>query len=77
MAPETMPQVLARSPLRSRLRNHVECQMLCSGSRQRLPNYGTSATITDHPRLLPFGRVKQFGVSADLVPQLPLRGDVC
>ena len=29
--------------------------MSCSGSRQSLPNYGTSAIITDHPRLLPHG----------------------
>ena len=54
---KAMPEVRARDFRWSRLRNHVECQMSCSGSRQRLlvPNYGTSAIITDHPRLLPHG----------------------
>ena len=54
---KAMPEVRARDHRWSRLRtNHVECQMSCSGSRQRLPNYGTSAIITDHPRLLrPWG----------------------
>ena len=69
-----MPEVRARVPRRSRLRNHVERQMSCSGSRQRLPNYGTSAIITDHPDCCPMGRVTQFGVNADLVP---LGGDAC
>ena len=55
---KVMPEVRVPVPRRSRLRNHVihvECQMSCSGSRQRLPNYGTSAIITDQPRLLPNG----------------------
>ena len=71
---KAMPEVRARDPRWSRLRNHVECQMSCSGSRQRLPNYGTSAIITDHPRLLPIGRVTQLGVNADL---FQLGGDAC
>ena len=46
---------------------HVDYQSPLPGSLQRLPIAWNSALITDHPRLLPSGRVTQFAVLTDLI----------